>query len=83
MNSQPSARPSNCSDEIIPFDDPIVAEVRRARREIMAEYGGDFEAMARDVIKNQYAEGHEVAPAPNAPRKTPPATDATRTNSGG
>lgn len=41
------------SEDIIPFDDPIVAEVRQARREILDSFGGDYKAMLRDVRRRQ------------------------------
>jgi len=44
---------SNFSEDITWFDDPIVAEVRHARMEILESFGGDLEAMLRDVIRRQ------------------------------
>ncbi|PJB30230.1 hypothetical protein CO110_01585 [Candidatus Desantisbacteria bacterium CG_4_9_14_3_um_filter_40_11] len=41
-------------------DDPIVAEVRKARREILNSYGGDYHAMMRDMMKKQWNSGHKV-----------------------
>jgi len=41
------------SEDIIPFDDPIVAEVRKAREEILDSFGGDYKAMLRDVRRRQ------------------------------
>lgn len=41
------------SEDIIPFDDPIVAEVRQARMEILESFGGDYKAMLRDVRRRQ------------------------------
>lgn len=63
MSSQSSAHPPTSSEETKWFDDPIVAEVRQARREILESYGGDFKAMMRDVMKRQYESGREVVKA--------------------
>ena len=41
-------------------DDPIVAEVRRIRQEILASYGGDVHKMLQDAMKNQWESGHKV-----------------------
>jgi len=41
-------------------DDPIVAEVRKARMEILDSYGGDYRAMMRDMMKKQWTSGHKV-----------------------
>lgn len=40
--------------------DPIVAEVRKIRRNILESYGWDFENMSRDVMKRQWESGHKV-----------------------
>ena len=40
-------------EELARFDDLIVAEVRHARMEILESFGGDLEAMLRDVIRRQ------------------------------
>lgn len=53
MNSQPSAPLTHSSEQTTLFDDPIVAEVRQARKEILESFGGDLEAMLRDVIRRQ------------------------------
>ncbi len=53
MNFQPSAPLTNSSEKTTLFDDPIVAEVRQARMEILDSFGGDLEAMLRDVIRRQ------------------------------
>lgn len=55
-------------------DNPIINEVRRVREEILESYGGDIEAMMRDMMKKQYESGREVVPPPE--RKTPPVTTA-------
>ena len=41
-------------------DDPIVAEVRRARKEILESYDWNFAKMSRDVMKRQKESGHKV-----------------------
>ena len=74
MSFPSSAHQSISSENITPFDDPIVAEVRKAREDILESYGGDFEAMMRDMMKRQYESGREVVhPAPRVepPAKTP------------
>jgi hypothetical protein len=37
------------NDETEDRDDPIVAEVRRARASLLAEYNGDLDALAADM----------------------------------
>lgn len=39
---------------------PIIDEVRRARKEILDSYGGDVNAMMRDMMKRQFERGREV-----------------------
>ena len=41
-------------------DDPIVAEVRKIREEILASYGGDVHQMLKDMMKRQWESGHKV-----------------------
>jgi hypothetical protein len=41
-------------------DDPILAEVRRIRREILASYGGDVHKMLQDAMKKQWESGCRV-----------------------
>ena len=41
-------------------DDPIVAEVRKNRRDILKSYNWDFEKMSRDIMKRQWESGHKV-----------------------
>ena len=74
MKSQPSAHPTNSSDEIELFDDPIVAEVRKARQEILDSYGGDFEAMMRDMMKRQHESGREVVRVAPPTKTSSPST---------
>lgn len=45
-------------------DDPIVAEVRKIREEMLASYGGDFERMFQDIMKRQWESGHPVVSFP-------------------
>ena len=60
------------------FDDPIVAEVRQVRREILESFGGDLEAMLRDVRRRQEERKKRNPDAPNVfippvePPDTPP-----------
>ncbi len=35
------------------IDDPIIAEVRKIRSEILESYDWDFEKMSRDVMRRQ------------------------------
>ena len=46
------------------FDDSIVEEVRKARREILESFGGDFEKMSRDVMARQEQSGHPRVSVP-------------------
>ena len=41
-------------------DDPIVAEVRKIREEMLAAYGGDHMRMFRDMMKRQWESGRKV-----------------------
>lgn len=41
-------------------DDPIVAEVRKARREILESYGWDYRRMLADAMKRQQESGRPV-----------------------
>ena len=41
-------------------DDPIVAEVRKIRGEILASYGGDAHKMLKDMMKRQWESGRKV-----------------------
>lgn len=42
------------------YRNPIVDEVRRARKEILDSYNGDVQAMMRDSMKRQFERGREV-----------------------
>lgn len=44
------------------IDNPVVDEVREARRQILASYDWDYQAMVRDMMKKQWESGHEVIP---------------------
>ena len=46
------------------FDDSIVEEVRKARREILESFGGDFEKMSRDVMARQEKSSHPRVSVP-------------------
>ena len=46
-------RTMDSSEDIIPFDDPIVGEVRQARKEILDSFGGDYKVMLRDIRRRQ------------------------------
>lgn len=73
MNSPSSAHHANSSESIPLFDDPIVAEVRRARQEILESFGGDLEAMLRDVMRRQEEHKRKYPDAPNV--VPPPETE--------
>ena len=40
--------------------DALVDEVRKARQDILASYGGDVHKMRRDVMKRQWESGRKV-----------------------
>jgi len=69
MTPESTDNASNPSEDITLFDDPIVAEVRQARMEILGSHGSDLEAMLRDVMKRQYESGREIVKA--KPRGVP------------
>jgi hypothetical protein len=46
------------------FDDSIVDEVRKARREILESFGWDFEKMSRNVMARQEQSGHPRVSVP-------------------
>ena len=45
-------------------DDAIVAEVRKARRDILESYGWDFVKMSRDMMRHQKQSGHRLVSCP-------------------
>ncbi|MCF6284619.1 MAG: hypothetical protein L3K26_05475 [Candidatus Hydrogenedentes bacterium] len=45
--------PSQYTEKAPVFDDPIVAEVRQVRKEILESFGGDYKAMLRDARRRQ------------------------------
>ncbi len=49
-------------------DDPIVSEVRKARREILESYGWDCRKMLQDAMKRQAESGRKVV---RLEKKTP------------
>lgn len=42
------------------MDNPIIAEIRKVRREILESFGGDYHAMLRDAMKRQAESGRQV-----------------------
>jgi hypothetical protein len=44
------------TDRLYPDDDPIMEELYRIRAERLAEYGGDWKAMLRDIYRLQEEE---------------------------
>jgi hypothetical protein len=53
-----------------PDDDPVVAEVRRIREEIFAEYNHDLRAMFEDMRRREATSGRmyaNLAPRPLVP----------------
>ena len=65
MSSPSSALPTNYSEDTDLFDDPIVAEVRQFRKEILDSYGGDYKAMLRDLRRRQEARKKKYPDAPD------------------
>ncbi|MDX2109303.1 MAG: hypothetical protein SFY80_03580 [Verrucomicrobiota bacterium] len=51
-------------DKTMNKDDPIVAEVRERRTQILKSYDWDFHKMSRDVMKRQWESGHKVVTRP-------------------
>ena len=41
------------TDRLYPDDDPIMEELYRIRAEMLAEFGGDWRAMLRDIHRKQ------------------------------
>lgn len=55
-----------------PDEDPIVAEVRRAREEFAAEFGNDLHAIFEEMRRRQKLEPQKyAAPANQAVNSTP------------
>ena len=48
-----------------PDDDPIVAEVRRAREEYAARFNFDLRAIFDNLIREQATSGHEYVSRPS------------------
>jgi hypothetical protein len=46
------------------IDNPIVKEVREARRQILASYDWDCRAMMQDMMQRQWESGRRVVAAP-------------------
>jgi hypothetical protein len=46
------------------IDNPIVKEVREARRQILASYDWDYRSMMRDMMQRQWESGRRVVAAP-------------------
>jgi len=44
-----------------PDDDPVVAEVRRAREELAAQFNYDLGAICAEMERRQKANGHKYA----------------------
>ncbi len=42
------------------LDDPIVAEVRKARQEIAAKFDNDLSAILEDARKREHLSGHKL-----------------------
>jgi hypothetical protein len=53
------------------WEDPIVAEVRKAREQLLARYNGDVAAMVRDLQAKAIASGTKFVSFP--PRRVSPA----------
>lgn len=50
----------NCLDVWKMTDDPIVSEIRKARREILESYDWDLHLMMQDMMTKQHRPGHKV-----------------------
>ncbi len=61
---------STCPDESqVPWVDPIVAEVRAARRRIVEAFGGDLHALCEQLRRHEQAAGRvRVNYPPRPPR---------------
>jgi hypothetical protein len=55
------------------WQDPIVEEVRRARREILAEFGNDFNAYVKHLMKEQKKLGDRLVSLGPRPLEGQPA----------
>jgi hypothetical protein len=60
-----------------PDDDPVVAEVRRIREEIFAEYNYDLRAMFEDMQRREATSGRRYATPAERPI-TPAPADVTK-----
>ena len=58
MNSHKSAPRMN--SESLPFEDPIVNEVRTARHELAATFDDDLEKISRDLMQRQTRLGQQL-----------------------
>lgn len=56
-----------------PDEDPVVAEVRRAREELLARFNYDLRAMMNHFQRREPATGHTYASPTPAQPATPPA----------
>jgi hypothetical protein len=56
------------------IDDPIVAEVRKAREDYARQFNYDLDAICRDLEEKQLAPGRKLAPPPPMRRKRPRTT---------
>jgi HNH endonuclease len=65
------APPEDCNGGTALWDDPIVAEVRKAREELLAEFNGDLAAMVKDIQAEAIARGVKFISFP--PRRVSPA----------
>lgn len=64
---------NNEQEHSLPWDDPIVSEVRRARETLLAEADYDLEKLSQRLRKEQLASGRQVVT--RAPRHPGDAND--------
>lgn len=55
-----------------PDEDPIVAEVRRAREEIAAQFNYDLRAIFQEYQRRQVTSGHAYASPSQRSEESPP-----------
>jgi len=60
------------------WEDPIVAEVHRIRKELAAKFNFDIEAFFADVQKRQAALGDRLVPPPKKRAEPPAEADRSR-----
>jgi hypothetical protein len=67
------------TERLYPDDDPIMEELYRIRAERLAEYGGDWLAMLRDIQAKQEAGKLTGSPVKSSRKKTKSSTPSSGT----